>query len=117
MLVGLTHYARGVVSRGVARSILAGAAACFVPVASLAQPAAMVVAPSPAPAHSPSPPSTYPYPAYPVPDWVHPNSVRCEQDRLLTDTTPCGPATERSNPLPPCQQDRPLADRTPCTKP
>ncbi|MBA2934973.1 hypothetical protein HZF05_12775 [Sphingomonas sp. CGMCC 1.13654] len=82
---------------------------------SIAQGATAVIVPPPPPAPAPSAPA-YPYPVYPLPGWVHPDGMRCEQDRLLTDRTPCGAQTEAQQ-LPPCQQDRLLTDRTPCTKP
>jgi hypothetical protein len=45
------------------------------------------VQPPPAPVTHPRPPRGpyYPYPLAPVPE----KRKRCEQDRLLTDTTPC----------------------------
>jgi glycine/D-amino acid oxidase-like deaminating enzyme len=83
-----------------------------------AQTGMTVSPPPPPPVHVGPPPAyPYPYPVYPLPGWVHPDSVRCEQDRLLTDTRPCGSQTESATPLPPCQQDRLLTDTTPCTKP
>jgi len=98
----------------------------------IAQSTAVTVQPAPArPVHRPPPPTPYPYPVYPTPAWVHPNAIRCEQDRLLTDTTPCGAGTGQpevvgrtadgalvSVPDRPrrCEQDKLLTDGTPCTR-
>jgi hypothetical protein len=65
-------------------------------------------------------PSPYPYPyAYPYLPIVPKAKVRCEQDRLLTDTTPCGEETAEPVVIAPkklkrCEQDRLLTDTTPC---
>ena len=83
--------------------------------------------PSSSQAYSPTAAPHYPDP---LPSWVHPNTPRCEQDRLLTDTSPCGAAAYQhrggisgaSDPtigamrkrIPPCQMDRLLTDTTPC---
>jgi hypothetical protein len=72
-----------------------------------------VIVSPPAPPPQAYTPPPYPYP-YPLPSWVHPNSVRCEPDRLLTDKSPCG--EEAPAPLPRCEMDRLLTDKTPCTR-
>jgi len=98
----------------------------------IAQSGVASVQPPPAkPVHRASPPAPYPYPVYPTPSWVHPNAIRCEQDRLLTDTTPCGAGTGQGEvvgrtadativavPDRPrrCEQDRLLTDETPYTR-
>jgi len=93
---------------------------------------AMSVQPPPAkPVHRSPPAVPHPYPVYPVPSWAHPNDVRCAQDRLLTDTSPCGAQTGQpevvgrtpdstivSVPDRPkrCEQDRLITDDTPCAR-
>lgn len=91
----------------------------------------MSVAPPPAakPVHTHAP-VPYPYPAYPVTS-TQSGQIRCEQDRLLTDTSPCGSETAQTQaigrsadgtlidvPDKPkrCEQDRLLTDTTPCTR-
>lgn len=111
-------------------ALLFAAALGFAATPAIAQSGMISSQPPATPAH-PSPPMPYPYPAYPVPSWAHPDEIRCEQDRLLTDTTPCGAETRQlegigrtsdgvivSVPDRPrrCEQDRLLTDDRPCTR-
>jgi hypothetical protein len=95
-----------------------------------AQSAVSVVTPPPAPPAHHHAPVPYPYPAYPVTS-TRSGEIRCEQDRLLTDNTPCGPETAQAQvvgrsaggtvidvPDKPkrCEQDRLLTDTTPGTR-
>ncbi|MDH7637136.1 hypothetical protein [Sphingomonas oryzagri] len=95
-----------------------------------AQSAASVVTPLPAPPAHHQAPVPYPYPVYPVTS-ARSGEIRCEQDRLLTDNTPCGPEAAQAQvvgrsadgtlidvPDKPkrCEQDRLLTDTTPCSR-
>lgn len=115
-----------------ARTMMFASMLGFVVAPAVAQSGGMSVQPPPAkPAHRPVSPAPYPYPAYPTPSWAQSNETRCEQDRLLTDTTPCGAGTGQpevvgrtaagtvvSVPDRPrrCEQDRLLTDGAPCTR-
>jgi len=115
-----------------ARTIALAAVLSLAGAPAIAQSGVASVQPPPAkPVHRASPPAPYPYPVYPTPSWVHPNEIRCEQDRLLTDRTPCGAGTGQAEvvgrtadgtivsvPDRPrrCEQDRLLTDETPCTR-
>jgi hypothetical protein len=73
--------------------------------------------PTPPPARNIAPVNPY-APFLPLRSKVR---VRCEQDRLLTDTSPCGKETEEPVLLTPkkkirCEQDRLLTDTTPCDR-
>lgn len=81
--------------------------------------AELVVRPPPTPGPAPAISQLNPY-ALLLP--VRPRSrVRCEQDRLLTNTSPCGSETEEPILLAPkkvvqCEQDRLLTDTRSCTR-
>ena len=81
--------------------------------------AELVVSPPPTPAIAPNISQPNPYTLLlPVRPRVR---VRCEQDRLLTDTSPCGKETAEPILLTPkklmrCEQDRLLTDTRPCER-